>query len=317
MPFAMTCTCGARLEIDDKFAGQTITCPDCQQSLSVSANGASGRRTSGLALSSMVLALVGAFTVVGTVAAVLVGVLALQQISKRADRFAGKGYAIAGIVIGIVMTAGTLIAISSIELLGLPPMLSDAVWAGKLDFSGPLEVVREQEGFAIKRPSERWGVYKPPLSRANGDLNQSVWDDLLLVLPSDDTIVLCFAVRVSPEDSLAKCRDKLEREFREMEKVGLFHKSGRGFGRGTTMVTRSTKWPPTEGKVEMVEMLIDKNNGGEDKSFLARVIKSRGDDRMYVVIGGARRGRFARVEGQIREAMDSFRLLPRNAVLDW
>jgi hypothetical protein len=199
----------------------------------------------------------------------------------------------------------------------LTALIAEAAWSDKLDYDGPLEVVRSQEGFAIKRPSKQWAVYKPVLGKAGGDLNQSAWDDLLLVLPSDEAIVLCFAERVNAEDGIARCRERFEREFRDMAKVGLFNKTGRGMIRGSPMFVRDTKWPPMEGNTEKVEMQIDKRAGTEDKSFLVRIVKVRGDDRMYVAIGGVRRSRYLRLEKEIREALDSFRLLPRNARPDW
>jgi len=317
MPLAMTCACGARLEIDDKFAGQAITCPDCHRPLSFKQSDLSGRRTSGLAIASILLALVGAFTIVGTVAAVLIAAVALVQIGNNPGRLAGKGYAVAGLVIGVIMTAGTVFALSSVELFGLTTMMSEAAWAGKLDYGGPLEVMRDQEGFAIKRPSKHWGLYQPPLFRGGGDLNQSAWDDLLLVLPAEDAVVLCFAMRMSPEDSIAKCRERFEREFKDMAKFGLFQKTGKGIWRGATINTKETRWPPPQGNVEMVELQVDKRAGNEDKSFLVHILKARGDDRMYVVIGGVRRNRYQRLESQLREALDSFRLLPRNGRPDW
>ena len=57
--------------------------------------------------------------------------------------------------------------------------------------------------------------------------------------------------------------------------------------------------------------------GIEDKTFLVRVYKKQGDDTMYVVIAGTRRSHFARLEAQLREALDSFRLLDRNGRPDW
>jgi hypothetical protein len=317
MSFALTCTCGARLEIDDRFAGQIIHCPDCRQPLHTRKSTLAARRTSGLALTSIVLALVGAFTVLGTILAVVLGAIALFQIARKPDRLSGKGYAMAGIVIGVLMTGGTILALSSIELFGLAGLVGEAVWAGNLDFTGPLEVVRPEEGFSITRPSEHWGVYRPPLSRAIGDLNHSAWDDLLLVLPAEDTVVLCFAVRVSPSDDIAKCGSRVEREFPFMEKIGLFNRTRKNLVRDTKTTTKFTKQPVPRGQAEVMELQMDKRDNGEDRSFLIQVIKSRGDDRMYVVIGGTRRGRFSRSVPQIREAMDSFRLLPRNGRGDW
>jgi len=137
------------------------------------------------------------------------------------------------------------------------------------------------------------------------------------VLPSDDAIVLCFAVPVNPNDDIDTCRERFERDFQHLEKVGLFNKSGRVFVRAATMNSKPSKKLPMPGNIDKVEMQIDKSAAGEDKRFLVHVVKSRGDNLMYVVIGGARRSRFPRLEGQIREVMDSFRLLPRNARPDW
>src|SRR5262245_24026439 len=104
MPLALTCTCGVLLEIDDKFAGQIVNCPDCKRPVEVPKTESPGRRTSGLALTSLILALVGAFTIIGTVLAVLTGALALRQVGRSQGRLAGRAYAIAGLVIGVVMT---------------------------------------------------------------------------------------------------------------------------------------------------------------------------------------------------------------------
>src|SRR5262245_33563958 len=122
MTLSLTCACGARLDIDDKFAGQQINCPDCQRALQAPVREPI-KRTSGLALASIVLALIGAFTIVGTVAAVVVGILALLQLANHGDRLAGRGYAIAGIVFGVLFTGGTLFAISSLELFGLTSLM--------------------------------------------------------------------------------------------------------------------------------------------------------------------------------------------------
>src|SRR2546423_14593459 len=102
MTLSLTCACGARLEIDDKFAGQPINCPDCQRALQAPAAQAAGggRRTSGLALASILLALIGAFTIVGTLAAAVLGVVALLRIARKRHPPARRGHAFAGILLG-------------------------------------------------------------------------------------------------------------------------------------------------------------------------------------------------------------------------
>src|SRR5947209_3446724 len=126
MTISLTCTCGALLEIDETFAGQTINCPDCQRALAVPRPEQPGVRTSGFALASLALALVGAFTVVGTLLAVLFGVLALTNIKKRPEELAGRNYALSGIVLGSALTLLTVFALSSLELFGLSNLVGKA-----------------------------------------------------------------------------------------------------------------------------------------------------------------------------------------------
>ncbi len=83
----LTCACGARFEVDDTLAGQDVFCPECQQPLKTPALDRPPQLTSGWALASVVLALVGAFTVVGTILAVLLGFYALLHIAPIARAF--------------------------------------------------------------------------------------------------------------------------------------------------------------------------------------------------------------------------------------
>ena len=73
MPLSLICDCGARFEVEDALAGQTVSCPECQQPLKAPAAQRPTLRTSAFALASFLLAVVGAFTVVGTIAAVILG----------------------------------------------------------------------------------------------------------------------------------------------------------------------------------------------------------------------------------------------------
>jgi hypothetical protein len=301
MPFSLTCACGARLEIDDKFAGQQISCPDCQRPLETPSADLPVRRTNGLALASLIAALVGAFTIVGTLAAIVLGILALVQMVGRPERAAGRGYALAGILIGVVMTAGTLFAVTSIELFGLTSMMSEAYWQGKLDFSGPMEIMRTREGFAITRPSAKWGTLK----QRPGD--DHVRDDLLLVRPDEDAIVLCIAEPVQRDWGMEKCREMAEEMIRK-GREGLFTQKSKSFTNSQPPPIKIDR-PAPVGDVTIVEMLIHKKVGSEDKAFLVRVHKRGGDDTMFVVVAGTRRALLARVEPELREALNSFRIL--------
>jgi Domain of unknown function (DUF4190) len=307
MPIALTCECGARLEIDDKFAGKPIDCPDCQRPLPTGAPPTGRRITSSLALVSLLLALVGAFTLVGTIAAVFVGIAALIQISRRSEQLAGRRFAVAGIVLGVIMTAGTVFAISSIELFGLSGLLSESTWAGKLEYGGDLETIRPREGFAFKRLSDKWGVYR---SSKKSDNIGGVWDDLLVVQPSADLTVLCYAVPVANTMRLQACNDKVLRDLQNMNKVGLFEGTAMSGMRSRPIVKKSASGE--REKVPMIETQVEWSQMAEHRAFLIRVFKRDDDDRLFVVIGGTKRGHFDRLESQMREAMDGFRVLPQD-----
>jgi hypothetical protein len=157
MTLALTCDCGARFEIEDTLAGQEVICPDCEQKIQAPAAKQPTLRTNDFALLSTVLALVGAFTVLGTVAAVVVGVIALVQIGRHRDRYAGSGFALFGISAGLALTTLSVLAMGS-RVLDLGARMRRNILADKVDTSGDLEYVDSKQGFRILRPSRQWGV---------------------------------------------------------------------------------------------------------------------------------------------------------------
>src|SRR5262245_13070273 len=100
MPLSLSCSCGARFEVEETFAGQEVACPECQTSLKAPLPHCVPRRTSGLAVASVILAVAGAFTLIGTLLAVVLGAAALVSIARHRERLAGAGYAVFGIVWG-------------------------------------------------------------------------------------------------------------------------------------------------------------------------------------------------------------------------
>src|SRR6516162_804751 len=101
MAISLTCSCGARLEIDDKFAGQVIPCPDCNKPLSTTVEAERPQLpVSGLAVTSLATALVGGFTVLGSLAAIPIGILAIKQINRDPEKIGGLNLARAGIIVG-------------------------------------------------------------------------------------------------------------------------------------------------------------------------------------------------------------------------
>jgi hypothetical protein len=317
MTLSLTCSCGARLEIDEKFAGQTIRCPDCQQALQAPEAPAAARtprRTSGFAIASFVLALVGAFTVVGTLLAVVLGAFALVDLRRRPGQVAGRGYAIAGIVLGVALTGLSLFAYLSVELFGLDRLMREPQWAGKLDFGGPLEIVRSKEGYAITRPSEKWGRYRDPQLPQFANWLGEDW--LLLVNLDDDGYIVCWPLSVPNQWSVERCREKALDDFRDADLATGPGKT-KGNLRASLFNVHPAKHLPTKGDVEAVEMVVDKNLGNQRRTFLVRVVKRERDDQMYLLAGGAPRHRFSRLEPQMRAGLDSFRLLDRHGGRNW
>ncbi len=165
----LTCVCGARFELEDTLAGQTVTCPECQHAFQapVAGEGTGGaRRTNLLALLSAVLALVGAFTpLIGQAAAIVLGSLALVRIKRNREREAGAGLALFGIVGGVVFGGLMVFALMTGELFGIAGWWRQRQLGDKVDASGPLEISNKMEGFSLTRPSRKWAVV------ANKDLD--------------------------------------------------------------------------------------------------------------------------------------------------
>src|SRR5271154_1100276 len=104
MSLSLDCACGARFEVEDTFAGQAVSCPECQQQVQAPSGPAVPLRTSGYAVASIVAALVGAFTGIGTVVAIILALIAFADISRRRQQVTGTGYALFGLICGVLFT---------------------------------------------------------------------------------------------------------------------------------------------------------------------------------------------------------------------
>jgi hypothetical protein len=305
MTLSLTCACGARLEIDDKFAGQPISCPDCQQALTAPAATGAPLRTSGFAVASFVLALVGAFTLVGTMLAVVLGALALVDIKRHRDQVTGRGYAVAGVVLGVLLTGLSLFAYASVELFGLDSLMREPQWVGKLDYPPEKEIRNTQVGYAITRPSEKWGVYQ---DRKPGPLDVQVRQNLLLVNVAEDAYLVCWPEPVAEQLSLEESCKQALRDFQDADLTTGPGPVKRNF-RASQFEVRSEKVLPVANGLEAVEMVVDKSVGGQRRTYLVRVVRKRGDSQVYLVAAGTSRHRFARLQAQLRQGLDSFRVL--------
>lgn len=302
MALSLSCSCGARLEIDEKFAGQGITCPDCQRPLRVPALIQPYFRTSGLALASLLCALIGAFTVIGTLVAVGLGFLALRQIARQPDRLQGLRLAWAGIVLGGAFTVLTLIAHVGMEWLGLDRWLREPEWAGKLEYAGPTEIRLDKNLFSLTRPSSRWGVL-----RAAKDLDGR--NDLILVDVADDAQVICLSHLLQRPEDMDFCRGQAVQKIIDSELARLLNRN-QVSSPATKVLSNKTLAAGDDQEKE--EVLVNLLLGGRDRTFLMYILRAkvRDDYRLFVVAGGTRASRFAHLEGELRKILDSFKLEP-------
>ncbi len=305
MALSLTCSCGAQFEVADTFAGQTITCPDCQQSVKVPTLQKGAVRTSGYALASTVLSLIGAFTIVLTVVAVVLGLIALRSIARHRRQVTGAGYAVFGIVTGLAFTGLTVVALSRGELIGMD-RLREQLRAGQVDYTGPMEIVRAQDGFAISRPSPRWGV-------SRGQLAEHLLEegDLLLANLAKDAYVEVNVTEGLRHLSLEQCRDDFLSAFHNPNHQGIFQRQRTSLRMTGFKLRESRRLPPVDG-TEGAEMLFEVRLAGQALTYLAHIIKKERSDRVYVVSGWVARRHFGQLEPELRRALESFRLVSKN-----
>jgi hypothetical protein len=297
MAISLTCTCGAQLEIDDKFAGQAIPCPDCQRPLNTSAPAEEPRdlQVSGLALTSLILALVGAFILPVSVAAIAVGYLAMRQIARAPDRLGGLNYARAGMIVGGVCTLLTMSALISNEILGLDSLLREYRYASQLDYA------TDSAGFytAALGKDDRLGMQRPSRSWGRLTARGQSTDMLTLLNLREDAQLIALPFN-GPEDEQG-ARDKAADRLRQSDLFGkVLSKSGEV--KPASPEAAEAK-PVPDSKTG--DMTLEVRFGGYDRVFLLRVVKVNAD--YYLLAGGARKGRFARLSDEFARAFDSFK----------
>jgi hypothetical protein len=303
MALSLSCPCGATFEVEDTFAGQTVSCPECQGSVKAPAPHRGPPRTSGLAVASLVLALLGAFTVIGTLAAILCGLGALASIGRSGGRLSGAGLAVFGTILGVLFTGLTLFAYSRGELFGVGDQFRQQLLGGQADFSGPLEIVRNDQGYKITRPSEKWG-------RARHDLAEELGEkgNLLLVNPSRDAYVAVHT-RSASGQSAERLRQEIVKSFEDDA-----HKAGTGnlndqLHRVTDVKVRQTSTPKSDQGYEIAEVVLDARVANQPFTYLIRVVKKPRGARAYVIHSWTFRRRFAREEADLRKVVESLRIL--------
>jgi hypothetical protein len=304
MTLSLTCKCGARLDIDEKFAGQLVHCPDCNLPLDTGPPPTKATRTSDLALASLLLALIGAFTIVGTIAAVACGFLALAQIRRAKGEIGGMRFARAGIALGSAFTLVTAALLWSTELLRVDGWLRVIESAGKIDYDLSDEIsIQKSGGFdggsgTIRRPTRAWGRLP------NNDPNILKPDDLVLVNLWEDAYILCLTRIDAAGQTLEECRQEGLKSFLESNLI-------------TRILGRITDDAPPTGKErdkrdspnpnDESVFVFDVRLRSVDWTFLIRV-RRVDNNRLTVVAAGTRKSRFDRLEPTFVKALDSFKV---------
>jgi hypothetical protein len=315
----LTCACGARFEVEDTFAGQEVGCPECQQPVKVPARARVPPRTSGYALASVVVALVGAFTP-ATPVAILLGIAALVSISRNRGRLTGAGFAIFGIILGFVFGGLTLFSLSKDELFGLGGWMRERTLADQIDTSGPLEVVDAAKGFAITRPSEKWGQVPGGRFEDPAISGLQKGADLLLLQVARYAFL---DVRSEPARGFGRL-DQWEQQvlddFQPRPRVPPGRRpfpanpddddeDDNPFRPPVRASLRESRELPQADGVQGREMVVDVQSAGQAWRFLVRLYR-RGGGPVYVVRAYTQARRYDRVEHELRQALDSFRILP-------
>ncbi len=303
MACTLSCPCGATFEVAESFAGQAVQCPECQAELRVPAVSRGPVRTSGWAIASLVLALIGAFTVLGTVVAVLCGLVALVSVGRSGGRLAGAGLAVFGIILGTLFTGLTLFAYSTGELFGVGDQVRLRMMAGRVDYGGPLEIVREREGFAITRPSEKWGLARPEYVH---ELDPRA--AVLLVNPARDAYLAVEEVPNNGQTTDA-LRQEIVTEFRNLVKQGDEAQHRGQIRRVSDLRVRSSARVEPRDGCEVGEVLLDVREIGQALTYLIRVVKPPRGNRAYILRSWTYHRNYTQMEPELRRLMDSFRVV--------
>ncbi|HEV3116803.1 MAG TPA: DUF4190 domain-containing protein [Gemmataceae bacterium] len=296
MSLSLTCSCGAHFEVADAFAGQSVACPECQQSLRVPMAARTRLRTSGYALSSVVLTLVGMFTVILTALAVVLGFMALVSISRHRNQVTGAGYAVFGIVLGLIFTGVSLFALSRDELFD---RFREKIHANEADYSGPMEIIRAGEGFAITRPTPKWGVARETVGEGAA---------LLLVDVGKNAYLQVQPAAIEWGKGLDQCLDEYLKALRETPGVVAINGKHRPAKTSRVRVHESRRLPPVKG-MEILEVRVDLRVAGQPFSYLVWACRKNGAAPAFVVSAWAPSRRLAQLEPELRRGLDSFRIL--------
>jgi hypothetical protein len=312
MALALTCVCGAHFEVDEVWAGKTINCPDCSKPVEIPAL-PPAPPTSPLALASAVLALVGAFTLVGSVVALLLGLAALVHVLRRREQVGGLGFAVFGIVAGLLGVGLTYLALRHPDLLGLGHSVRSSQWSSKVDTRGPLEIDRKD--FRVKRPSRAWGV---ALERKFGHgvvdaLQKRQVPELLMMQTARFAFVDVSSDQKNAPQPLEYWRNVLIEELKAAPplEADRFEDRPANVPRISEVQLRQDGADVRKGDLQYKDFILDIRCGDQPWTLLVRLLLTPGN-KLYTLRAYAPRRIFDKpeVQAELRQVLDSFTLLP-------
>jgi hypothetical protein len=300
MPISVTCSCGSRLEIDEKFLGKEIPCPDCGKPLPTKAPPTpppldlpDHRRVSGLAIVSLALGIVGFFTIIGSLAAIASGAIAIWRIGKS-KRLDGVNFARAGVGVGL---AGLLFTI----LIYITPLGLDFVFRefAYLTRSPTYDTGALIEGVnvSMKRPQSSG----PWATLAQGKNTESP-DKLIVTWVRGDAFISCIRVHLVGDENKDPdlVRKRVLDRLPKSELYGIL--AGMNGPPHGEMKTSEPKFADKIG-----EVVVQQRFGRVDRTFLV-LYKIEGHLKTDVFVGCCRRSSFERLEPEFRDAFGGFRI---------
>ncbi len=295
MPISVTCQCGARLEIDEKFLGKDIACPDCQRLLPTKPAVAppplelpTNQRTSGLAILTLALA----FIPVINLFAIPLGIFALKQIARKPSKLEGARFARAGIIVagvGIFLLLALMIF-----PFGVDQLLRDLAFASRLDYQTTDGFFDNPEKLSLKRPKVDATDWARWISPTNLSTNIEP-DPLILVNTRSDAYITCFTATDVNFDAQEEKQKKVLERFYKTELVNLL-----GRLRGEPLKREGTVVKAEAAANGKWEITLDLRLGGVERRFLIQY-PAMEKHVLKVCVGAARRSRFDALQQDFRD----------------
>ncbi len=322
MSLTVACACGARFEVQDTYAGRLVECPECDQPVRAGWSAGEPVRTSGLALTSLILALATGFLLVAGLQAlptlpkhgampffvfltaivapfvsILLAVLGYRSIANSDGQLSGRGYATAGLITTLLFVALGIFALVKGQAFDLTGVVREQFLAGRVKFDGPRKIIDEREGYSITRPSQGWGVAE------SDELTETYQEGLLLVHPGKS-----LAVKVVHDWRSHKDLESVQQSL--YIQIGLSD-GHRNYSGGLWQEVREVRGPskgrPSPGREVLVFVFAGKIRS-QRRTVIVSLVKE--DGRLYQLWASAPTKTFAQEETELRRVMETFEIIP-------